>query len=183
MSFLVGCYIFPLTTSLWGAWNPFLSHYRYSLVIIVDRQWSSQNFAAISIRYSNRGKNHHCTSAINVNGTILNGYWIAHERAASGQNTRREEGKWKPFSRHSLLVFSVIRKKKECSYSDHHPIWFGNTGDNKKTTSSVNNEDQSPLTISEDRGVLVIVTDRVLLPILLEAVSSKGSICMSGRVR
>jgi len=30
------------------------------------------------------GKNHHCTSAINVNGTILKGYWIAHERAASG---------------------------------------------------------------------------------------------------
>ena len=124
-------------------------------------------------------------SAINSNGTILNGYWILHERAASCQNARREEGKREALFAHSLLVFSVIRKKKECSYLDQHPIWFGHMyrAGNKKTTSSVNNEDRSPLTISEDRSVLVIVTDRVLLYILLGAVSSKGSICMSCSVR
>lgn len=95
--------------------------------------------------------------------------WLLDLARESGERPKREtrRGKVEALFAHSLLVFSVIRKKKECSYSDQHPIWFGHMyrAGNKKTTSSVNNEDRSPLTISEDR--------RVLLPILLEAVSTK----------
>lgn len=88
---------------------------------------------------------------------------------------------------HCLLLCKKKKKKKKKSTRKHendefHAIW------NKPVvyciqycstlTSSVSNEDRSPLTITEDRSVLLIVTDRVLLPILLEAVISKGSICM-----